>query len=284
MNEVTRQQVIDTLQALGVQPGDGLLVHSALQFLGRPAPEQDGLEMYLEALCTAVGCEWPSRSEPELPIDVPKEGTIAVPTFNFAFARGEPYDPETTPSIGMGAFSEFVRRQPGARRTSHPLQSLAVIGKVADDLAGRDTLSAFDAGSAFERMVELNFKILLLGADIDAISLIHYSEQRQNVPYRYWKDFTGKVKVYPHPDPLPGVRERSGAEGGVWEDRTYRMYVRDLDLDPHLTLHPVGDEMIAKDLFHSVPLNYGQVSLLNMADFVPIVDRFLADDPFSLMK
>lgn len=278
MNEVTRQQVIDTLKALGVQPGDGLLVHSALQFLGRPAPVQDGLEIYLEALCTAVGCEWPSYSEPEQPMDIAKEGTIAVPTFNFAFARGEPYDPETTPSVGMGALSEFVRQQPGARRTSHPLQSLAVIGLYADDLARRDTPSAFDPGSAFERMVELNFKILLLGADIDAVSLIHYSEQRQNVPYRYWKDFTGKVKV--SLDPLP---ERD-AVGEVWEERTYRMYVRDLNLDPHLTLHPVRDEMIAKGLFRSVPLNYGQVSLLKMADFVPIVDRFLADDPFSLMK
>ncbi len=269
MLQVTRQQVFDTLQLLGVRPGDGLLVHSALQFLGRPAPGQDGLAMYLEALCAAVGCEGRSRSVSGL-TNAGNEGTIAVPTFNFAFARGEAFDPEVTPAAGMGAFSEYVRRQPGARRTCHPLQSLAVIGCYAEDLAGRDTPSAFDPGSAFERMVELDFKILLLGVDIDAVSLIHYSEQRQKVPYRYWKDFTGKVKT------------NEAVE--AWEERTYRMYVRDLDLDPHLTLHPVRDEMIARGLFHSVSLNYGQVSLLKMADFVPIVDRFLAENPYSLMK
>ena len=262
LKEVTKEQVIEALRVVGVQPGDGLLVHSALQFLGRPSPSQGEVGLYLDALRFTQG----------------ETGTIVVPTFNFAFARGEPYDPQSTPAAGMGAFSEFVRQQPGARRTSHPLQSLAVIGCYADDLAERDTPSAFDPGSAFERMCKLGFKILLLGADIDAVSLIHYSEQRLNVPYRYWKDFTGKVKVRPHPGPLP--RE----DGEVWEDRTYRMYVRDLDLDPHLTLHPVRDEMIAKGLIHSVPLNYGQISLLDMAEFVPIVDRFLAEDPYSLMK
>ncbi len=246
MKEVTKQQVIEALKAVGVQPGDGLLVHSALQFLGRAS---GGVEMYLKALCEAVG-----------------NGTIAVPTFNFAFARGETYDPQNTPSVGMGMLSEFVRQQPGAKRTLHPLQSLAIIGEYAQDLAGRDTLSAFDPGSAFERMLELNFKIMLLGCDIDAISMIHYSEQRCNVPYRYWKEFTGQVKT-----PFG------------WEERTYRMYVRDMDLDPKLTLHPVRDDLQAAGQYFSVPLNYGQVSLIHMADFVPAVDRFLKTDPFSLM-
>ena len=266
MKEVTKEQLIEAIKAVGVQPGDGLLVHAALQFLGRPV---GGVGMYLEALVETVNCnlgvgQYTSQSlirNSQFP-----SGTIAVPTFNFAFARGEPYDPENTPSVGMGAFSEYVRVQPAARRTSHPLQSLAVIGAYADDLAGRETPSAFDPGSAFARMVELDYKILLLGADIDAISLIHYSEQRLNVPYRYWKDFTGLVKT------------PSG-----WEERTCRMFARDLDLDPHLTLHPVRDYLLEMGQYHAISLNYGQVALIRMGDFVPAVDRFLAADPYSLM-
>ncbi len=76
--------------------------------------------MYLEAILEVIG----------------PEGTLIVPTFNFGFAKGEPYDPLTTPSVGMGAFSEFVRRLPGALRTSHPMQSIAVVGRWAADLAG----------------------------------------------------------------------------------------------------------------------------------------------------
>lgn len=248
VRQVTLLQLLEALKTLGVQPGDGLLVHSALQFLGRPV---GGLAMYLDALLTAVH---------------PEKGTIAVPTFNFAFAKGEPYDPRTTPSVGMGAFSEFVRQQPTALRTTHPMQSLAVLGRYAADLAGRDTPSAFDPGSAFDRMVELNFKILLLGADIDAISLIHYIEQRVDIPYRYWKSFTGTIVT-----PVGNV------------ERTYQMYVRDMDLDPKLTLHPVRDDLKAHNQYFSLQLNYGEIALIWMSDFVPAVERFLAADPYSLM-
>jgi aminoglycoside 3-N-acetyltransferase len=246
MREVTKEQVAAALRALDVQPGDGLLVHSAVQFLGRPV---GGIAMYWEALQDVA---WP--------------GTIAVPTFNFSFARGEVYDPETTPSVGMGAFSEYLRRLPEARRTLHPMQSLAVIGEYADDLAGRDTPSAFDPGSAFERMLELGFKILLLGADIDAVSMFHYSEQRLKVPYRYWKEFTGPVCT------THGVKER-----------TYCMYVRDMALDPKLTLHGVRDYLKQNGQYFSAPLNYGKIDSIYMTDFVAAVDRFLLDDPYSLV-
>ena len=254
MNEVTQEQLLEILQLLGVQPGDGLLVHSALQFLGRPA---GGIEMYYQALYESVSLK-PSRLQPY--------GTIAVPTFNFSFARGEAYDPNSAPADGMGALSEYIRQLPEARRTRHPLQSLAVVGRYAEDLAQRDTPSAFDPGSAFDRMVELNFKILLLGADIDAVSLIHYSEQRMNVPYRYWKDFSGLINT------------PTG-----WEERTYRMYARDMTIDPKLTLHPVRDELIKQGKYLSMTLNYGQISLVRMSDLIPMIDRFLAEDPYSLM-
>ncbi len=52
MQEVTRQQVTTCLKTLGIAPGDGLLVHSAVQFLGRPV---GGLQMYLDAIQEAIG-------------------------------------------------------------------------------------------------------------------------------------------------------------------------------------------------------------------------------------
>jgi aminoglycoside N3'-acetyltransferase len=167
----------------------------------------------------------------------------------------------------MGTFSEYVRKLLEAQRTRHPLQSLAAIGRYAADLAGRDTLSAFDPGSAFERMLELGFKLLLLGADSRAISMFHYSEQRANVPYRYWKNFTGPVKM---PD--------------GWRTRTYRMFVRDLELNPQLTLEPVVAYMQRRGEWHSLPLNYGRVTVCTLADFVAAADQFLLVDPWSLVE
>lgn len=248
MKEVCKEDIVLTLQQLGVRPGDGLLVHSAVQYLGRPV---GGVGMYLDAIQEVIG----------------PDGTIAVPTFNFSFAKGEPYDPQITASLGMGAFSEFVRCLPEARRTPHPMQSLAVVGRDTADLAGRDTPSAFDPGSAFERMLELDYKLLLLGAGSEAISMFHYSEQRAQVPYRYWKDFTAPYR-------LPT---------GGWETRTYRMYVRDLDLNPRLTLEPVAAYMQTIGQWRSVKLNYGEITICRLQDFTAAADAFLARDPWSLV-
>ncbi|HSS97225.1 MAG TPA: AAC(3) family N-acetyltransferase [Terriglobales bacterium] len=247
MLPLTRTELDAALATVGVAKGDGLLVHSALQFFGKP---QGGLQAYLDALLDAIG----------------SAGTLAVPTFPFTFNRGLDYDPETTPSKGMGVFSEFVRQQSGAQRTKHPMQSLAVIGAAAKDLTERDTLSAFDVGSAFTRMLELGFKLLLLGADVQAVSMIHYSEQRAVVPYRYWKDFSGRIK-----------------ENGDWQTRTYRMFVRNLEIDPKLQLAPVQSALESNGQWHSVPLQYGKVSSCLLSDFVAAADSLLAADPWALV-
>ncbi len=247
MKEVSENQVISCFQEVGLAPGDGVLVHSAIQYLGHP---DDGPQTYLSALRQVIG-----------PV-----GTIAVPAFNFAFAREGRYDPLNTPSDGMGVFSEYVRQQPGAQRTPHPMQSLAVLGRYAEDLAARDTLSAFDPGSAFERMLELDFKLLLLGVDIRAASILHYSEQRLNVPYRYWKDFRGLVRT---------------SEG--WQEKTYRMFARDLEINPQLTVDPVQKLLEERSQWRSVSLNYGEIASCTLNEFTAAVDYFLSSDPWSLV-
>jgi len=126
--------------------------------------------------------------------------------------------------------------------------------------------SAFESGSAFERILELDFKQLLLGADISASSIFHYSETRNNVPYRYWKDFSGEYKT---------------SEG--WQERIYRMFVRDLDLNPVLTAEPVEELLIKRSQWRSVKLNYGMIVSCSVRDFIAAVDHFLSDDPWSLV-
>ncbi len=247
MQEVNRDQIMDSLHQVGVQSGDGLLVHSALQFLGKP---QGGVGVYLETLREVIG----------------EEGTIAVPVFNFNFARGEDYDPETTPSAGMGAFSEFVRTQPGVLRTSHPMQSFAVSGKQAAELAACDTLSAFDDNSAVDLMVKNGYTLLLLGATIQASSILHYSEQRIGVPYRYWKEFKGRIR-----------------RGGRWRKVTYRMYVRDMAIDARLEIYSVEALLKERNQWAETNLNYGKVSACTLADFVQAASDLLWNDSWCFV-
>lgn len=252
MQEVSRQDVIDRLQQVGIAQGDGLLAHSALQFLGRP---QGGVGMYLDALNAVIGLY---GSDPA--------GTLAVPAFNFAFARGEDYDPASAPAVGMGAFSEFVRQRPMTNRTTHPMQSFAVIGAHADALTRLDTSSAFDDSSAVDRMLELDFKLLLLGADIQAVSLLHYSEQRVGVPYRFWKTFQGRIR-----------------RDGEWQQAEYKMYVRDMDIDARLEIYEIETVLRDRGLWQSVPLNYGQVAACRLRDFVAVTTELLKADPWRFV-
>lgn len=245
--KLTQSQLEVALRVVGVRAGDGLLVHSALQFLGKP---EQGEATYLKALQAVLG----------------PTGTIAVPTFNFALARGEDYDPAATPSEGMGILSEFVRQQPTALRTTHPMQSLAILGARAAELAALDTPSAFDDGSAFDRMLALDFKLLLLGADIQAASIVHYSEQRAVVPYRYWKEFSGRVKV-----------------DGTRQTRSYRMFVRDLESDPKLALAPIQGALEAKGQWQTVQVNFGALSVCSLRDFVAAADSLLARNIWALV-
>ena len=250
---VTRAQIVTLLAELGLRPGDGVMAHAALQFLGQP---EGGVDMYLQALAETLG--------------LPGEGTLVVPTFNFAFAGGAPFDQDGTASVDMGALAERVRTDPQARRTPHALQSIAALGRLRDDLAGRDTPCAFDPGSAFERMHLLDFKLLLLGAGVQFTSLIHYCEQRVGVPYRAWKDFPGQVRLtYP-----------VAYEG----QRVYRMYARDLTLDPQVSSVPVQKELERRGQWSSRKLNFGNVAVCRFSDFVRAAEDLLRADPWALVQ
>jgi aminoglycoside N3'-acetyltransferase len=244
---LSAQNLKQALVELGVGEGDDLLIHSALQLLGRP---EGGEGMYLEVLEKLIGLE----------------GTIAVPAFSFAFARGEDHDPSSSPSEAMGVFSELVRKDPRATRTQHPMQSLALIGKHSSELAELKTASAFDDGSAFDRMLEMDFKLLLMGAEIQAASIVHYSEQRAEVPYRYWKDFKGRVRANKN-----------------WEMGSYRMFVRDLEMNPELKLAPIQNRLEAKGNWKSVLVNYGEMAVCSLKAFVAATDELLESDPWSLV-
>jgi len=247
MQEVNKHDVLEILNQVGVGAGDGLLVHSALQFLGRP---EGGVGMYLEALQQAVG----------------SQGTLIVPAFNFNFAKGEDYDPAIAPAVGMGTFSEYVRLAGGVKRTCHPMQSFAVWGQDADALTAKDTPSAFDDNSGMDWALKNEYKLLLLGADIQAASILHYSEQRAEVPYRYWKEFSGRV-----------------LKDGEWQLRSYSMFVRDMKIDARLEIYPIQDKLESEEKWAKVELNYGSVTLCSLKDFVRVTDQLLADDPWCFV-
>jgi aminoglycoside 3-N-acetyltransferase len=248
MLELSNDLLERSLKQIGIEGGDGLLVHSAIRLLGRPV---NGLRTYLDVIQNLITAK----------------GTLVVPTFTLDYPSTQVFDREDTPSRGMGSFSEFVRQLPGTLRTSHPLQSVAAFGYFAEDLAVRDTSTAFESGSVFERMLELDFKLLLLGADIQAASMVHYCEVNARVPYRKLKAFPGRVN-----------------QGDQWIQKSYKMYARILEIDPQLQLQPIQLELERRGDWREVPLNYGKVACCKLKDFVKAGNELLDKDPWILVR
>ena len=190
----------------GVEPGDVLLVHSSISRTVRTY--QVSPEEILQSFLDAVGAT----------------GTLLLPLFNFDFARGVPFDIRNTPSQ-MGALTEAGRRHPDALRTGHPIYSFAVIGAQADRFQV-DNFSGYGPDSPFAILRELNGKIGVLDLlDQDSMTFYHHVEEMHELPYRYHKRFTGAYTDW----------------DGHTTERTYGLFVRDLDQGVETFVHPMGE-------------------------------------------
>lgn len=253
MKSYRRQALARALADAGLRRGDVAFIHSALFALGpvEGVPMAEIPEVIFTTLSALLG---PS-------------GTVVVPTFNFDFCTGERFDRQQTPSKGMGAFSEFVRTHDEAHRSSHPMQSVAAVGARAEELTQCDTVGAFDEDGSFEALLETDAMIVMLGCGINAVSMVHYAEERVGVPYRYQKEFSAPYR-----------------DGDRIDRRTYRMYVRDLELDPEVRVEPVGQILRRRGELRRMPLGQGTVEACRVRHFTSAAILLLQRDCRALIR
>jgi aminoglycoside 3-N-acetyltransferase len=88
-----------------------------------------------------------------------------------------PYDPEITPTKGIGRVAEFFRRYPGTKRSPEPQLSLSSNGKYADRITNTSILfPQLGPDSALGKLYELDSKVLFLGTGYDTCTCFHLSE------------------------------------------------------------------------------------------------------------
>lgn len=146
---------------------------------------------------------------------VGEEGTLLVPTFNWDFCKGIPFDYYRTP-CRTGALGTAALKRDDFIRTKHPIYSFAVWGKDQKELFAQDAPNSFGKNSIFDYMYRKDAKALVIGLDaMDGLSFMHHVEQMEGVPFRFEKSFAADYTDWNH--------ETSRKE--------YTMYVRDLDMD-----------------------------------------------------
>lgn len=180
----TVQSLCENFLALGLKSGDIAIVHSSLSALGWVA---GGAQAVVEALMTSLGPEgtlvMPTQtgqltdpatwSNPPVPASWVETLRSHTPAF----------DPEATPSRGMGKVVDAFLLHSATRRSSHPTVSFAARGQCAEALVCSHALvPELGETSPLGRLYELDAKVLLLGVNHSCNTSLHLSEYRASWP------------------------------------------------------------------------------------------------------
>ena len=183
-------------EALGVKPGAIIIMHSSLSKIGWTV---GGLVTVIRAIMQTIT----------------PEGTLVMPTFTGA--NSEPskwqhpsvpeswwdlirkempaFEPQITPTRGIGKIVESFRNWPGVLRSNHPMSSFAAWGKNAKFIIeNHELIDDLGEGSPISRLYELDGQILLIGVTHENNTSIHLAEYRSAFPGKR-KTITGSAMM-----------------------------------------------------------------------------------------
>ncbi len=178
----SRQELADGFRALGVAPGDVVMLHASVRAVGAIAGGPDQIHLALKEALGASGTLVMYASCPEGYDDVGR-GHLTEDQERQYLEKLPPFDPAADRSQrDNGTLVEFFRTYPGSRVNAH-VARFVVWGRHAEYLISSQPWDyAFGRGSALERFVDLGGKILLLGCDHDTVTFLHYAEHVVDIP------------------------------------------------------------------------------------------------------
>ena len=179
---VPRSRLVRDLRGLGLRPGDTTMVHCRMSALGRVV---GGAETVVRSLLDVAGSDatlaaytgW--QDAPPDDLEALDDATRGI------YVEEHPaYDPRTAlSSRDHGRIPEALRTWPGALHSGHPEAGVAAVGSLAGALtAGHPHDDPYGAGTPYARLVELGGQVLLLGAPLNTVTLVHHAEAIAEVP------------------------------------------------------------------------------------------------------
>ncbi|MDZ7849489.1 MAG: AAC(3) family N-acetyltransferase [Halodesulfurarchaeum sp.] len=180
---VTMAAIAADLRALGVESGDTLFVHTSLSSIGWVS---GGAQAVVEALLAAVGPNgtlvMPAHTGQYTDPDDWENPPIPDDWVQTVRDTRPPFDPDRTPSRGVGRVPETFRQHPNAIRSDHPLYSVSALGANADRIAGSHP-DDYGLGpeSPLGTIYDLDGAVLMLGTTHETNTSLHLAEHIADV-------------------------------------------------------------------------------------------------------
>lgn len=245
----TPARLEEKFRALGIAPDDAVLMHSAFSpfngFQGEPRQVVDSLLSVLGpgGHLFMMSMAYTGSSREYLQV-------------------GKPFDVSRTVSR-MGIISETFRRRDGTLRSANPLHPVLARGPRAEwVIAGHDRVSySCGPGSPFEKMLELDTKVLFFDVPFAVFTFTHFLEDR-------FKD-SAPVPVY-HPEPLQArMIDARGREHRL-ELRVFGREAIERRNFPVLREALIRDGLLVRDRIGNTGL-----MLVRMADALRVAERLV---------
>lgn len=177
----TRRQLHADVAAMGVMRGDAVMVHAGLRSVGKILGGPDAL---IAGILDVIGPEgtllvytdWDDGYHDILDDSgaVPAHLRDDIPPFNAAASRAR---------RANGSIAELVRTWPGALRSGNPGASCAAVGGRAAWFTADHSLDfGYGEQSPFAKLVSGRGKVLMIGAPLDTMTLLHHAEHLADIP------------------------------------------------------------------------------------------------------
>lgn len=177
---ITEETLVTELSSLGVQPGSCLLVHTSLSSLGWVSGGAITVIRALQEVVRTYGtiimpAHSGDYSDPALWENPP----VPEPWWPKIRDSMPAFDPEVSPTRGIGIVAERFRTFPDVVRSNHPHVSFSGWGERAIEILSNHQLEdSLGENSPLARIYDADGQVLLLGAGFNSNTSFHLSEYR----------------------------------------------------------------------------------------------------------
>jgi aminoglycoside 3-N-acetyltransferase len=167
----TRSSLKSDLRRIGVRGGDVLMVHASIRAVGAVT---GGVNVIVQALLDAIGPAGTLVAYVDYEPFYSESDELEVPVFDKQIAHA---------ARDHGVLHETIRTWPGALRSDHPDAGVVAVGALAEWITADHPFQyGYGEGSPFDKVVQASCRVLMLGAPLDTITLLHYAEHKARIP------------------------------------------------------------------------------------------------------